>query len=339
MTVIRHYEKEPTEAELTEWLRALRAHAHVPASGYAVASIFRVEHRGAIYYIGGVNVENIDHRLSTHGEEGVLAAMVTALGPDAQITRGWLMGAPQRLKEPGGDTLGDTCGSCCGKCRQQLAAFADPAVPVTGFALNGGRSVTHTIGEMLPDMFTDRTFRLATEQVHETAPPRTLAQARHRLIRECPPDQALDKAELTAWLRELQSVDTYSAVSQAVIVRLSNGAYVAGTKIEDAAFISIDPMQSAMAVATGEFGPVEVKEVWCFGTKRDAAAKGRIPENCVVPLTLSAIQILSEFHRNPRLPIHYMDEQGRFTDTRVDQAMQMAPSFQRPAMLPQLQRY
>jgi len=107
-------------------LEKLKLRAYAPYSGFRVASAIRVGAR----YFGGVNVENEDHRLSTHAEEGAIAAMVAALGMSARIDEIWVTA------------------DCCGKCRQQLAAFADKNVKV-----HVGAKTT-TVGDFLPDVFT-----------------------------------------------------------------------------------------------------------------------------------------------------------------------------------------
>src|SRR5437762_371186 len=82
-------------ADIVQWLKELRSHAYVPESGYCVSAVFRARLGGTDdYYFGGVNAENIEHRISTHGEEGCIAGMVTGLGNRVRMAEGWVMGAP-----------------------------------------------------------------------------------------------------------------------------------------------------------------------------------------------------------------------------------------------------
>lgn len=331
MQWIRKTDTPLSEQEVADWMRQLRAHAHVPFSGYAVASVFKVQAHGATYYVGGVNVENRDHRLSTHGEEGALSAMVTALGPQARITEGWVMGAPASLRDAGNDSMGDIAGSCCGKCRQQIAAFAEDDVVIHGLSLNGTQRNDHTVNALLPDKFTERAFAHgeAAQESGRQAPAE--AEVMGRAIRHCAPDKALSKEEIRDWLKGLEAVDRFSKTSQVVVVRLENGDYVAGTQIEDAAFISINAVQSAMGLAVAAYGEPRVKEVFCYGKGRDGH---ELKPNCVLPLPLSAVQTLGEFTDNPRITVRYMDEQGRFTDTKLEDAVKLMPSSGRNAVVP-----
>lgn len=147
-----------TQQDITQWLREMRGNPYVTASGFDVTAVFRAKvGDDDTYYFAGVNVENPHHRLSTHGEEGCISAIATALGKNAEIVEGWVMGAPTNLKAGDDHALANNCVSCCGKCRQQIASLANPAVQIHSVSLNGAIKTT-TVGDFLPDAFTYKQF-------------------------------------------------------------------------------------------------------------------------------------------------------------------------------------
>lgn len=123
---------------MKKMLEELLPRAYVPYSNFRVAAVVR----SGDQYFGGVNVENEDHRLSTHAEEGAIAAMVAKLGLSARIDEIWVSVA------------------CCGKCRQQIVAFADKGVRV-----HVTDAPTTTVGAFLPDAFTVAMPKSAPEKV------------------------------------------------------------------------------------------------------------------------------------------------------------------------------
>jgi cytidine deaminase len=202
---------------MKERLEALKARAFVPESGYRVSTVMR----SGEHYFDGVNVENSDHRLSTHAEEACISAMIGTLGANARIDEIWVS-AP-----------------CCGKCRQQISAFAD-----TGTKVHYPDSET-TVGAFLPGIFTLK--------------PRAsgLAQEPRDIVRKSP--------DVQAWLKEIPSVAFVSGKPETAVLKLDNGFFVGGGKIEDDAFLSISAVQAALAIAVSKFGAVKVEEVWTSG--------------------------------------------------------------------------
>lgn len=327
MRIFRKSDHPLSQEEITEWLRALRGSPYVAASGYDVTSVFRAKvGNDDQYYFAGVNVENPHHRLSTHGEEGCIAAMVTGLGKQAEIVEGWVMGAPGKLKQGDTDPAANQGGSCCGKCRQQIAGFAAPSVPIHSVALNG-QVATTTVGEFLPDAFSYRSFmpELVSSR-HADTPAPASPEVEAKLMRQGP----LTNDQIRSWLKELESFDLSSRQSQAVIIRLANGMYVAGVKVEDAAFLSIDPMQSAIALATAEFGAQKVTEVHSFGKGRDGAELGA---DAYIPLTGSALQVLSQFAVHEQMPITLYNAQQQSHTIKLKDAARYLPTFEQPAMV------
>jgi cytidine deaminase len=274
--LVRIFRKGKLESgDIHKWLMELRAHAHIPESGFAVSAVFRTPED---YYFAGVNVENPDHRLATHGEEGAIAAMVTALGKQATIAEGWVMGA-------GPGTPEDFLPHCCGKCRQQIAAFAAPEAAIHSFSLKGAVETT-TVGAFLPNAFTFRDYIRGFAPAPKTAA--APADIEGRLLRK----GALAEEEVGAWLKELEPIDYASKTRQAVVLQLDNGSCVAGVRIEDAAFLDISAAQAALAIAAAACGSFKVEKAWAH------AGGGKLP--------LSSLQTLSEFSGGTELPIRYL---------------------------------
>lgn len=317
MNIFRQTDRPLTDEEIGDWLRDLRGHPYSIESGFDVTAVFRARLGEAdTFYFAGVNVENTDHRVSTHGEEGAIAAMVVALGKDAAIVEGWVMGAPRGLEKGTDNPLGDVEVSCCGKCRQQIANFASEDVVIHSVALNGPASTT-TMGRYLPDQFTFRQFRPAAEPGEATPPPaRPAGQIEQRLIRTGPD---LPPAAIRDWLQSLESANAASGTSDAVIMRLANGAHVAGVKIEEAAFQDVNAIQCAAANANAEFGKQPVTELWSYSHGYPSQ-----PDDAFVTPKLSALQTLLAFATGPDLPIHLFNTSGAQRDVTLEEATRQA---------------
>jgi len=277
-----------SDKDIHKWLVELRPHAYIPESGFAVSVILRASLAGEEdYYFAGVNVENIDHRLSTHGEEGAIAAMITALGNQAKIVELWAMGAPLNLKSGDNSPYAEACATCCGKCRQQIAGFAANDAKVHYVSLNG-KVETTTVGAFLPEA-----FRLPVSAEKPKRSGAASGNAEKNLLRKGP----LTEAEIESWLKSLEPVNFISGVSQSIVLELDNGFYVAGTRVEEAAFIDISVIQAAVAIAVGTFGTFKIMGVWVYTNRKGASGK----------LPLSALQVLLSFTKDVSLPLHYLD--------------------------------
>jgi len=320
-----------SNSDVIQWLQDMRGHPYVPESGFDVTTVFRVKsHDHDDYYFAGVNVENPDHRQSTHGEEACIAAMVTSLGKNAEIVEGWVMGAPHDLIPGDQDPLAQNKVSCCGKCRQQIAGFADEAVKIHSVSLNGDLE-THTVGMLLPLSFTFRQFAPEiledkNKPVQGSAP--TLNAVKNKLIRK---GESLTDSEIFSWLTSLESADFASKISQSVILKLTNGAYVAGTKIEEAAFVSMNPLQSALAIANAEFGVCEVSHVWAYSKGRGGK---ELKKDEIQALSLAGIQTLSQFVNGNNISISMFKENGTASKIELHKTATYAPTFKKPFIEP-----
>lgn len=317
-------EKNLTEQDIHDWLIQLREYSYVPASGYAVASVIKTERAGRVFYFGGVNAENGEYNLSTHGEDGAVAAMVTALGPEAVISEGWVMGAPAGLTKDSDDPYALMHGQCCGRCRQRIAGFAAPDTLIHSVPLRG-KIQSKTMGEMLPDSFSFADFKAQVVPPvkngnHVDIDTKTIA---NRLCRQEPQDE---KA-LWDWLQELHGVSRASGVEQSVVLQLDNGAYVAGVTIEDAAFTGLSAVQTALAQATARFSGFKIKTAFILSRSDDPAM---LPADAVRPLSLSARQVLYERTDQEMELVYFSAAGGRL------QSGLLAPpyvSFSRPHIM------
>lgn len=308
-----------TDQEIHQWLLDLRGNPDVPESGFDVTAVFRAKVDGVDdYYFAGVNVENIDHRLSTHGEEGCISGIVTALGKRAEIVEGWVMGAPRGLKADDDSPFTSMECACCGKCRQQVAGLAREDVKIHSVAMKGN-SKTVTVGAFLPDLFTFLQYipELVKPQTDGGNKAPTAQEVEKKLVRKGP----LPDKEIADWLKSLESVDYASKVSQSAVILLENGNYVAGTRVEEAAFVSINATQAAVAVASAAFGPSKVKEVWVYTRGRE---EKKLAPGTYGTLPMSALQTLHQVAADDEMPVHFLNDKGIAKTTTLSGAAAIA---------------
>ena len=120
---------------LIDAARQVREAAYAPYSGFKVGAAVRGA-SGAIY--AGCNVENVAFPEGTCAEAGAIARMVAA--GETVIVEVCVISASAQPAPP------------CGGCRQKLAEFARSDTPVLLATLDG-KSVTTTVGELLPGRF------------------------------------------------------------------------------------------------------------------------------------------------------------------------------------------
>lgn len=118
---------------LKEAAESARRRAYAPYSGFRVGAALETE-QGTI--VTGCNVENASYGLTICAERTAAAAAVAA-GHTGFRRLALVSDAPEPI-------------SPCGACRQFLAEFGEELV-VESFA--GDRSVTWTLGELLPAAF------------------------------------------------------------------------------------------------------------------------------------------------------------------------------------------
>jgi cytidine deaminase len=112
-----------------------RKRAYAPYSGYEVGAAILA--RGRIFAAG--NVENSSYPLSVCAERNAVAMMIA--GGGRKIDAVAIVGGRDRPAAP------------CGGCRQVLAEFAPPDTPVVYASPDGKKSVTTTVGALLPAAF------------------------------------------------------------------------------------------------------------------------------------------------------------------------------------------
>ena len=301
------YFPTPDPDAMRDWLRRLRLRAYAPGSNYKVADLFGMKCEAGMLYFGGVNVECLDHRQTVHSEECALGFMVTALGKKASIHEGWVLGAPGHITGPCDDPLADLDGQPCGNCRQQIMGLAaSEDVLLHSLSMNGRDSV-RTIRCLLPDAFQFEDFdpaaaaeRMAARGALAPIDPSGIVS---RVLRRGP----LGMTRIFEWLDMLESVDYASRIGQAVIIALDNGFYVAGVKVENAAYTGINAMQAALGIATAHFGRAQVREIYALSKSRRADMADR---NLVYPLSLPSIQGLNEFVADLDIPVHLFTAAG-----------------------------
>jgi len=289
---MRIFRKGPqSESEIIQWLREIRQNAYVPESHFMVSGIMRAKLGDQEdYYFAGTNVEYPDHRIATHGEEGCISAMITGLGKQAELVEGWVMGAPRDLNVGDDHFLADNKVTCCGKCRQQIVGYAAPEVTVHSVSLNGAMSST-TVGKFLPDAFSFRQFAPELAEGSKDAVALSAAEVENSLIRTTPQsDEAIFN-----WLNGLEAADFASQTQDMVVLQLTNGAYVAGVKIEEAAFQSVNPVMCAAAIGNAEFGKIQIDQAFSLSKGPNVAGEFR---------KISGVgqEVLEEFTPGKKLP-------------------------------------
>lgn len=307
-----------SQGDVLQWLRALRGHPYVKASGFDVTSVFKVKTDAGMYYVGGVNVENRELTTGTCGEEGAIAAAVGAFGQKIDIVEGWVMGAPSGM-----DTSDIACYPC-GECRQRIAQYTAPDAPIHIMGLNGKHLDTQTRGELLPNAFSfrDLEHNASGADVPELAP---IAHVAQRLYRQ--PDAPLKNEDIFAWLSGLRGDVRVSNYNEMTVWRLDNGAYVAGVKVENAAYpSSTNVMAAAAAVMNAHFGLQKVEEIWAFGFHNEASEQQKIHSHHYVPSGAS-LQILHQFAANTGVKLHAFNGEGMHKTTALASLLPAAPQF------------
>lgn len=323
------YFAEPDPAALRAWLLRLRLRAYAPGSNYKVADLLGMRCTGGgVLYFGGVNTECLDHRQTVHSEECAIGFIVTAMGKQASIHEGWVMGAPGILTGPCDHPMADQDGQPCGNCRQQILGLAaSDDIPIHCLSLNGNDNVK-TIGYLLPDafQFEDYDEAAAVERMaaRGALAPVDPSEILTRVIRQ----GVMTEAQVFEWLDSLESIDYASRIGQSVVLRLENGFYVAGVKVENAAYTGINAMQAALGNATVNFGKVSVDAIYALSKPRRADMAG---DDLVYPLSLPSLQGLNEFIAAPDIPVMLFTTSGQSVAMPYDRAGDIFSSFTRQA--------
>jgi cytidine deaminase len=244
-------------------------------SGYKVTGIVECRVAEKYIYFQGVNVENADAGLGTHGEEGALIMMITALGPGSRASTVWVMGGGSQEQD-------DRIGSCCGRCRQRIAGLTTEDAVIFNVSLSG-KVLKTGINELLPHSFSFQNLPGYSE--NEKPGEMNLSTNDNDLGSRLLRSGHVSEKEVAEWAISLRSVSLASQVNQSAIIELENGYYVAGVRIEDAAYTGINAIQAAKANATAIFGEQKISRLWLHSKKMNA--------NAIVPLSipLSTYQI------------------------------------------------
>ena len=319
--------KNIDQDEILQWLRDLRLKAYTPSSGYNVAAIFAMKRKHDVVLAGGVNVECFDHRLSSHGETAAISLLATVFGKKMVLDEGWTLGAPKSLTGPSNNPLGDKSGTTCGACRQHINEFVRSGqVVINSVAMNGQRE-TNSLDVLLPYGFSFNNFDPdiveAIASAREEKTDFDLETIHGRVVRT----ETQTPVEILNWLQSLEAIDYASGLNHVVILRLSNGVYVAGVKVENAAYVGTSAMQSALANAVTIYGDADITEIYTFGQGAEAT------EDLVYPIPLSGLQGLQEFVTTDpkRIPVTMFTASGDSITIGLGQATSLSTNFAHPA--------
>lgn len=306
-----------SQDEVFAWLKTLRGHPYVAQSGFDVTSVFKVNTPAGSYYVGGVNVENRELTTGTCAEEGALATAITAFGQNVDVVEGWVMGAPKSM------TTSNIACYPCGECRQRIAQYAAEGAPIHMMGLNGKRLDTKTRGQLLPNAFS---FRDLEHNGAATAAPPLAAVAKisDRLYQT--PEKPLTKTQIYNWLTGLRGDVRVSDYNEMAVWRLAGGVYVAGVKVENAAYpSSTNVMATTAAVMNAHFGHKPVEEVWVHAFYNDAVKQTAQVDKHHVS-TGASLQILREF-AEPSIKIHQFNGRGMTKTSTLQALLSQAPRF------------
>jgi cytidine deaminase len=319
---------DPDLGVMRDWLMGLRQKSYAPGSHYKVANILAAKSQGGFICFGGVNVESLDHRQSVHSEESALAFMVTALGRNTSIHAGWTLGAPDSIIAPCADPIADISATPCGNCRQQMMGLAaHKQIPIHAMSLNGHDNLK-TIGQLLPDDFQFENFlphaNAERAAAQDFLAPNNVEDFISRVIRHGP----LNDDDIFNWLSVLDSIDYASHISQSVILLLDNGFYVAGVRVENAAYTGLNATQSALGIATTNFGKSGVRAIYTLSQNRQPGAQS---DDLIYPLSLPSLQGLNEFVDGPDVPVTLFTAAGDAVTFPYKDAGHVYSSFAVPA--------
>lgn len=326
MTLTKHEFQVPvlrkahnlSHTEVVAWLKQLRGQPYVAQSGFDVTSIFKLKAAGETYYAAGVNVENHDLTTGTCGEEGAIAAAISAMGGQIDIVEGWVMGAPKDAQ------TSDIACYPCGECRQRIAQYAAPDAPIHIIALNGELKDSKTRAELLPQAFSFRDLEHIAPS--NTTPIVAAGQASERLYQL--PEKPLTAEQIFHWLSALRGDVRVTGYNETTLWRLASGAYVAGVNIENAAYpSSTNVMASAAAVMNACFGRQAVEEVWMYGFYTEANQQTAHSGKYYIPSGVS-LQILRQFAQHPNIQLHCFNSHAAIETTTLADALTIAHVFE-----------
>ena len=297
---------EQSEAQIIDWLKDLRGKPFNGLSNFDVTAVFKIRAGGKTYYAAGVNIENRQQGLGTCAEEGAMAAITTAFGGKAEITEGWVMGAPRNAAHGH-----DVC-TPCGECRQRIAHFASSDTPIHMVTLDGVVTDTMTREQLIPKAFSFRDLP-QSDHVTDTAALDALPLA-SRITRTAPQTQA----QLFDWISALRSDAKTTGEHNAVIVKLENGAYVAGTSIENAAYpAGTSATQSAVAIANALYGKQKVLDVFGYTSH---VLKDKADSQ---PLGGDELAVLAQFADSPSLKMTMFNAQGESKSIKLSESLNL----------------
>lgn len=300
--IIRLSDKLLSDQEIISWLEELRKNSDVAESHFAVSAIIETLQQDKYVYIAGVNVENPDHnRLSLHAEQTAMSGMQALFGKNSQISKIWVMGAPDSAAK--GDKSKPT--TPCGACRQILMAFSQKDTQVYAVTLDEIIHIEFTMPESLPNTFDESTLGVNSKD----AKPETVHASSALDLFEI--NESLTQEQYCIYLRLLKPriIENQYRTSPIVstILKLKNGAHAPGVLVEDIGFLTTDAVFAALGSATVRFGAkkeVSIAEIHLCGDK----------ENITDAELLRSAEIawLKQF-ADPTTPVFYYLNQGKTT--------------------------
>ncbi|MCH2546108.1 MAG: hypothetical protein MK052_00655 [Alphaproteobacteria bacterium] len=307
-----------SDEQVFTWMKQLRGHPFVTQSGFDVTSVFKVKADEGMFYVAGVNVENSDLTTGTCGEEGAIATAICAFGQKIDILEGWVMGAPKGAK------TSDIACYPCGECRQRIAQYTGPDAPIHVMALNGKKLDTKTRSQLLPHAFSFRDLE-HNGAAATVSPPAAMENVASRLYRKH--EKPLTEKEIFEWLQGLRGDVRVSDYNEMAIWRLDDGSYVAGVKVENAAYpSSTNVMSATAALMNAHYGNKKVEEVWAHGFYNATDKQAKLADKHHVS-TGAGLQVLKQFAANDGIKVHQFNSLGMIKTESLSSLLSNASVF------------
>ena len=305
MHLFKLTEHELTSAQLVQKLTALRKHALIDSSHFAVAAVAMIKRPdGQFAYIGGVNVENSEHnRLGMHAEQNAIAAAQSILGEDVKFSKIWVMGAPDAIEPGSTHFLADNHVKPCGHCRQILLSFSAVESEVYSVTVNGVIGEPELLPALLPTAFSERD--LDTVVIEGDMPLVQISRLPWLQV-------SLSDANIRTFCSEIKphminpAFQTSSIV--ACIIKASDhsatqSCYFPGALVQDIAFLTTDALFSSVGQAVTQFGAgFQLQEVHLYASILNPAQ-----------LSGSELSHIARFSTaSTRIKFHTASESGQF---------------------------
>lgn len=160
-------------------------------------------------------------------------------------------------------------------------------------------------------------------KMEQNTPHLSTDEIRNRLMRQ---GTILDNMQIFNWLKDIHSDNRACFADKSIVLRLNNGAYVAGVSVDNPAYTaSISAARSAVSIMNAIFGQQHVSEVWYFERNNTS-----VQANKFYLLSGSSLQVLSEFCNNTsEVTVNIFSVKGSIKSWILSDLILCPPTFKR----------